>query len=424
MNSDGSNDPEVRDTASIASKRWLSDAACGLVYFPRGQAWSGYIVPDREREKAIRDADRRYAECSSALVPYVSLLALPVVYGFYYFFGRYPITALALIPVAIILIAIVDWQLRRRALAPLLCGLTKVPAADVAAQRALYWIGCSLFALIGMTSLVAYLYDQRVAAIAADSMTVDFYRTISKKLVLAGFFGALLVWTIVGWSRLSSRLGPNKTMLGIFLFATLTVIQVGQAVSNFYDPQPAVILSRNTLDCQWRANWTDIAHISQLSGRRGEEFVQVEFVNGQLTARCEIDGLNSDYAQVYDAIYKGWQQAKSSATLPGSAMMDRLRAQLDQIPIGSSREKATAVLGPPDVNERDTMLYVYPRAGTADPSSRRVVGLYLDEYRRVSRLAVYGLRDGNVIEDLRHEILSAGANDYPLLRFVLLDPER
>ncbi|MEH2484403.1 hypothetical protein [Bradyrhizobium sp. AZCC 2230] len=425
MNSDESNAPEGRDQASVASKRWLSDAAGSLAYFPRGQAWGGYIVPDREREQAIRDADRRYAERSSVLIPFVSLLALPVVYGFYYVFGRYPILALALIPMAIVVIAIVDWQLRRPALAPLLKGLTRVPAADVATQRAFYRIGCSLFALIGITSLVAYLYEQRVAAIAVDSGTIEFYRTISKNLVLASFFGALLAGSIVGWSRLSSRLSPNKAMLGIFLFGTLTAILVGQAVSNFHDPQPAVILSRDTLYCQWRAGWTEIAHISQRSGRRGEEYVQVEFVNGQPAASCEIDGLNSDYAQVYDVIYSRWQAAKSKTALPGSAMMDRLRAELDQIPIGSSREKATAVLGPPDISgDRDTMFYVYPRAGTADPSSRRVVGLYLDEYRRVSRLAVYGLRDSNVIDDLSHEILNIGANDYPLLRFVLLDPKR
>lgn len=425
MNSDESNAPEGRDTASVASRRWLSDTAGGLAYFPRGQAWSGYIVPGREREQAIREADRRYTERSSALTPYVSLLALPVIYGFYYLFGSYPILALALIPMAIIVIAIVDWQLRRPALAPLLDGLTRVPAADVAAQRALYRIGCSLFALIGVTSLVSFLYVQRVAAIAVDSGTVEFYRTISKNLVLASFFGALLAGTIVGWSRLSSRLSPNKTMLGIFLFGTLTVILVGQVVSNFYDPQPAVILSRDTLYCQWRAGWIEIAHISQRSGRRGREYVQVDFVNGQPTTSCEIDGLNSDYAQVYDAIYNGWQAAKSNAALPGSAMMDRLRAELDQIPIGSSREKVIAALGPPDVNGgRNTMFYVYPRAGTADLSSRRIVGVYLGEDGRVSRLAVFGLHDGKVIDDVGHEILTASADDYPLLRFVLLDPER
>jgi outer membrane protein assembly factor BamE (lipoprotein component of BamABCDE complex) len=110
--------------------------------------------------------------------------------------------------------------------------------------------------------------------------------------------------------------------------------------------------------------------------------------------------------------------------LPGSANMDRLLVQLDQVPIGASREKVIALLGPPDVNaETNVMFYLDPRTDTEDPSSRRVVGVYLDEKNSVSRLAVYGLRNGEVIDGLGHEILSAHAHEYPLLRFGLLDPK-
>ena len=47
-----------------------------------------------------------------------------------------------------------------------------------------------------------------------------------------------------------------------------------------------------------------------------------------------------------------------------------------------------------------------------------------DTDRRASRLAVYGLSGGKVIDDPSHEILAARTYEYAPLRFVLLDPRR
>ena len=351
---------------------------------------------------------------------------------FYYLLNHHPILAFAFVPTVLVSATVIEWQFRRPKLAPLLAGLTRVPPTDPDGRKIRLWLGYVLLGLLGATVLVAYLYDQRLSALIADSKTVDFYTDISRNLALAGVFGVLLCALLLGWSRITAKMNWHKLLLGVFILASLTLVQIGLAVANFYDPQPAIVLSHEGLSCQWRVNWTDIADVSMRIGRRGEEYAQIEFVKGQSplanrkpSGSCEIDSLNAGSVEVYEAIYRGWQAAKSSAALPGSAMMDRLRSQLGEILPGSSHEKVVAVLGEPAVNgAQGVTFYVYPRTGAAEASSRRVVAVYFDADRRVSRLAVYGLSGGKVIDDLSHEILAVRTYEYPLLRFVLLDPKR
>jgi len=66
-----------------ASRRWAVDAAGGSIYYPCGKSFGGYLVPDHEREQAIRNADRRFDEVSKQVRPYSPLLLLPVIQVYY-----------------------------------------------------------------------------------------------------------------------------------------------------------------------------------------------------------------------------------------------------------------------------------------------------------------------------------------------------
>lgn len=426
------------------SKRWIVDSEGRSVYFPYGKARSGYIVTDPAREGALRDADRRFEEISKQIAPYGALLLLPVTFGFYYFSASYPRLAYLLFPAAFALFAVAIWLLRRPKLASLLAGLPTAPPADVAAQKVLRLSGYLLLGLITLIVLVVYLYDLRVAAAAANSRTIDFYPDITQYLIF-GSLSALFVFLVIArWNGLlaSPRVGPNRAMLSLFLFGIGTIGFFTAAAWNFYDPEPKVVLSRDTLYCQWRAGWTDITKVNLQSGRRGNRYLRVEFAanrspfpDRRLTESCKIDGLNATSHEIYRAVRTRWQVASQGAPArdpsPGSAT--GLRVELDQLPLGSSREKVLAVLGEPILSgpSGHGVVALYPRtaAGASsdllgdEASSRRVIAVYFDEGNRIERIALYGLNGGKIIDDLSQATLTAGY-EYPVLRNVLLNPRR
>jgi hypothetical protein len=285
--------------------------------------------------------------------------------------------------------------------------------------------------LIVLSALVLHLYDLRVADADANARTIDFYPDISKYLIF-GSVATLILWAaITGWNKVSAKFGPNRAMLGVFLFSIGSLGFFVAAAWNFYDPQPKIVLSQDTFYCGWRVNWTDIADLSLQAGRKGGEYARVKFAANRSpfpdrtpTQSCEIDGLNTNYGEIYDAMQKRWQVAIRGAA--ASEQTPRLRAKLDQLPPGSSRENVLAVLGEPILTgpSGNGLVWLYPPVQTGDDaSSRRVVAVYLDEKHRVERLATYSLTKGKVVDEISHDTLTAGY-EYPLLRNVLLDPTR
>ena len=136
MNSDETIGPD--GTKDSASRRWAVDAAGRPTYYPRGKGFSGYLVTDRGRERAIRDADRRFDEVSKQVAPFTLLLLLPVIELYYYFSSSHPMLACVVFPAAIALLGFFIWLIRRPTVAPLLGGLTCVPPVDLAGQKRLY----------------------------------------------------------------------------------------------------------------------------------------------------------------------------------------------------------------------------------------------------------------------------------------------
>jgi outer membrane protein assembly factor BamE (lipoprotein component of BamABCDE complex) len=396
------------------SKRWTTDSTGRSIYYPRGRSFGGYVVADVEREQRIREADKHFEGQSKTIAPFAGFLALP---AFYFLLGSHPIMGLALLLALIVLAATVEWLVRRPVMATLLSA-------------------CLVLALVGVLSLVVYLYDQRLAAATATSKTTDFYSDISRYLVLGAFSALMLLGCIVRWNQISAKAGPNRAMLAVFAFATLTLIFAGLAGANFYDPEPKIVLARDTFYCGWRVKWTDISNIDKRWGGRFKENLHIQFAPGRSPFRderssgsCEIDGLTVDDSEVYATVYKQWQTAKSDTTRSASSTR-ALRGQLEQIPVGSSRETATAVLGEPIVTRPGYpgQVSFYSETQTDEPSGLtpdlRVVAVYFDENGRVNRLAVYRLENGKVIDDISHDTLTTASAYYTLLRMVLLRPAR
>lgn len=97
--------------------------------------------------------------------------------------------------------------------------------------------------------------------------------------------------------------------------------------------------------------------------------------------------------------------------------------QLDQVPVGSSREQVDYVLGTPSTtatfgNEvyyyisqtTETTAFLAPKV-----TDQRILAVYFDDDRRVDRFANYGLQDGRLFDFIGRKTPTSGA-EVTLLR--------
>lgn len=97
---------------------------------------------------------------------------------------------------------------------------------------------------------------------------------------------------------------------------------------------------------------------------------------------------------------------------------------LEQIPVGSTQEQVLIVLGTPStvatVNG-DVFYYISQKAQRSaafmphEVVDQRVVAVYFDKERRVTRLANYGIKDGKVF-DFISQTTPTGGNELNYLR--------
>jgi len=100
---------------------------------------------------------------------------------------------------------------------------------------------------------------------------------------------------------------------------------------------------------------------------------------------------------------------------------------LEQIPIGASQDQVLIVLGTPStvatVNG-DVFYYISQKSQRSaafmpyDVVDQRVVAVYFDKNRKVTRLANYGLKDGKVF-DFQSGQTQTGGKDLNYLRGIL-----
>ncbi len=101
--------------------------------------------------------------------------------------------------------------------------------------------------------------------------------------------------------------------------------------------------------------------------------------------------------------------------------------QLDLVPVGSSQEQVLLALGSPSTTGQfGNEVYYYisqKRAKTYDFQKmklvdQKVLSIYFDEEKTVSRIANYGIQDGRVF-DFISRTTSTGGEDFTFLRQVL-----
>ena len=80
---------------------------------------------------------------------------------------------------------------------------------------------------------------------------------------------------------------------------------------------------------------------------------------------------------------------------------------LEQIPVGATQEQVLIVLGTPSTVATvsgDAFYYISQKAERSaafmpyEVSDQRVIGVYFDKERRVTRLANYGVKDGKIFD--------------------------
>jgi len=101
--------------------------------------------------------------------------------------------------------------------------------------------------------------------------------------------------------------------------------------------------------------------------------------------------------------------------------------QLDLIPVGSSQEQVLLALGSPSTTGQfDTEVFYYisqKRAKTYEFEKlklvdQKVLSIYFDEEKQVSRVANFGLQDGKIF-DFISRTTPTGGQDFTFLRQVL-----
>ena len=93
--------------------------------------------------------------------------------------------------------------------------------------------------------------------------------------------------------------------------------------------------------------------------------------------------------------------------------------QLQQVPVGSSREQVLLALGSPStagVAGGDVLYYLSQTSRrpvafmNASVVDRRILAIYLDEDQRVREIAEYGIKDGKVFDYLARRTPTGGAD--------------
>jgi outer membrane protein assembly factor BamE (lipoprotein component of BamABCDE complex) len=90
---------------------------------------------------------------------------------------------------------------------------------------------------------------------------------------------------------------------------------------------------------------------------------------------------------------------------------------MEQVPLGATQEQVLIVLGTPSTVATvsgEVFYYISQRAEqklaflTQDVTNQRVIAVYFDKNRRVTRLANYGLKDGKVFDFVSRTTQTAG----------------
>jgi hypothetical protein len=319
------------DAPYVADESFVKEAG-RILFYPFGPGWQGYIVPDDERERALRAALRRYRDNPIWWRTW-PLFLLPVAFCVFLAVSGHPFLLLTAFVLPIVLTLICDRILLRYQFRALLRGLKTVGSRD----KAPGYIRQILAAAVALAWITLAIYDRRVAALPVAEGTTAYYTDIAQPLMVALVCGFLALATMSVRYKLEAQFSANKILLALVLFTSFAVFGTGLAALDFFYPVPELILTPNELLCNRHVRWADVTDLGQASGVQGRQYAwfQVDLKRpGENSgdARCEISGLNEDYQTVYRAIRTAWL-----ATRRPSPVASTGDAAIDQIAIGATR---------------------------------------------------------------------------------------
>jgi hypothetical protein len=290
------------------------------LFYPFGPSWHGYVVASTDRERALRAAMERGREIGKRLAPLVPILAGLLLFPTYYFFFSRPFLAFGWLIFLVPLLVASDHAFRRYRLRPLLAGLESVVGPKEDRRRRTFT--ALIFMLIGMTVVAwstLWLYQRRIGELPEAPRTTTYYDGISLALFLALFAGTILCLCLLGWKRATTRSGEHKILITLLVCTAIDFACIYYIVTNFMNPHPSVIVSRETLTCKWTVPWPDVTDLDLTDSRGGKRYARLQIgpkpeislrLSGSGGKRCEISGLNEDYAVVYQTIQTAWLGSK------------------------------------------------------------------------------------------------------------------
>ncbi len=299
-----------------------------IAYFPFAPSGRGYVIPDADRERDLREAHERFRKFNRYFLRYVSLaLGSISLFAFFFILQRPSFEALCWLvgPIAVAVFfarCAFIWFAGQ-----LIWGLEHV-GGDPGTARAFWRLGIVAAVAAALIWLILHLYDARLYALKGDLGVFTFYPGLSRNIMFAIISGMFLFGTLSHFDRFVERVGKTRARLGIAFLALLELIAVVTGVVTFFGSTPKVTITRDFLICGTPTRWSDVAAISLVDGRRGNEYAKILLKSanpppppGQFipllsrqygpTTDCEISDLETDYNEVYRAIEMAWRQASS-----------------------------------------------------------------------------------------------------------------
>lgn len=315
----------IAETTDIPDKKFaggmvfVQDERGRSLFYPSGTAWSGYVVPDAARERALRCAIERYAALNKRLFPWGALVLPFALYPLYGYFSSRPFLAIGSVVLEFVLLVLAGAAIKRYQLRAELDGLERVDRRDGKPRRRLIILALWLATAGAIAELTLRLYQGYNDALPAVAGTTIYYAGISLSLALALIFGSFALLILSGWRGLVKRIGQRKVLLCYFVSLILCVFFVGDVAVTFLDPTPYVVVGSNGTFCGWRIPWSKVTGIDLISGARGSRYAWLQTgpaSQGSFWLRgngksCDISELNEDYAVVYGTIRRAWQSSRA-----------------------------------------------------------------------------------------------------------------
>jgi SmpA / OmlA family len=421
--------PDAPAPTPSPTDAFIADEAGRTLFYPFGESWHGYVVPDEAREQALRVAMVQYRANAKRFGIWPFFLAIPLFIAALAMFYSHPFLLLAAFVLPMALAILCDRAMLHYYLGPLLNGLKRAGSRN----KVPGWIRQAFLAAATLVWITLQIYQQRVAALPVTADTIAFYADIAQPLMWALLCGFAAVVMASARNKTPAGFSGGKQLVVLLLLCFAEVCLVGYVATNVLTPAPRVMVSAGGLFCNWRVRWSDVTDVSQFSGRRGRQYARIKvgsepqlslWSSGNIK-QCQITGLNEDYGTVYHAIRTAWLATRKA---PNMSTGDNA---LDQIAIGASRQRVVAVLGSPTISAgtpNGTVSLYYDIGENAAslggvPTGRHVNAIYFDTNGQVERVARYNAKDGKIFDAVSQQTMSSGA-EFPLLYTLLIDKPR